>query len=164
MTARVNGSDPRAQGPIPTPSPSPSGPGPGPDSLAELEPSSEPQTAVEDAKNTGVKFAKTFLLIFPVYVLGYLGFSFSWILISLAALFWLRRNQGTRFSGVNKALAFFEHEEREQKQSLPTSELPPWVSTGRAGRVSKRLNLVLVCYTLRAVTCYRQSPSLCSLS
>ncbi|KAM9440247.1 extended synaptotagmin-2 [Clarias gariepinus] len=127
MTARVNGSDPRAQGPIPTPSPSPSGPGPGPDSLAELEPSSEPQTAVEDAKNTGVKFAKTFLLIFPVYVLGYLGFSFSWILISLAALFWLRRNQGTRFSGVNKALAFFEHEEKEQKQSLPTSELPPWV-------------------------------------
>lgn len=118
------GAEPRAQGPESTPSPS----GTKADSVADLEPSREPQTTVEDAKNTGLKFAKTFLLVFPVYVLGYLGFSFSWILISLALLFWLRRNQGTRFSGVNKALAFFEHEEKAVKQSLSTSELPHWVS------------------------------------
>ncbi|XP_060761920.1 extended synaptotagmin-2 [Neoarius graeffei] len=117
------GAKPRAQGPESTPSPS----GTKADSVADLEPSREPQTTVEDAKNTGLKFAKTFLLVFPVYVLGYLGFSFSWILISLALLFWLRRNQGTRFSGVNKALAFFEHEEKAVKQSLSTSELPHWV-------------------------------------
>lgn len=132
MTATANGSDPkwtgagaRAQGPDSTPSPS----GTNPEPVTDLEPSSEPETAVEDAKNTGLKFAKTFLLVFPVYVLGYLGFSFSWILISLAVLFWLKRNQGTRISGVNKALAFFEHQEKAVKQSLPTSELPPWVST-----------------------------------
>lgn len=142
MTTTVNGSDPkwtgtapRAQAPDPNPSPSRTQPDP----LADLEPSSEPQTAVSDAKNSGLKFAKSFLLVLPVYVLGYLGFSFSWILISLAVLFWVRRNQGTRFSGVNKALAFFEHEEKAVKQSLPTSELPPWVST------SWRISLTVPC-------------------
>ncbi|KAF4076654.1 hypothetical protein AMELA_G00217550 [Ameiurus melas] len=130
MSATVNGPDPkrtgaaaRPQGPDRAPSLS----GTEPDPLADLQPSTEPPTVVEDARNTGLRFAKTFLLVFPVYVLGYFGFSFSWILISLAALFWLRRNQGARISGVNKALAFFQHEENAGKQSLPTSELPPWV-------------------------------------
>lgn len=128
MSATVNGAAARAQSPDPTPDPTPSPSGTKPEPLADLEPSSEPPTVVEDAKNTGLKFAKTFLLVFPVYVLGYLGFSFSWILISLAVLFWLRRNQGARISGVNKALAFFQHKETAVKQSFPTSELPPWVS------------------------------------
>uniref|UniRef100_A0A4W4FNW3 Extended synaptotagmin-like protein 2a n=1 Tax=Electrophorus electricus TaxID=8005 RepID=A0A4W4FNW3_ELEEL len=97
------------------------------DSLADLEPDSEPPSSVEDAKNTGIKFAKTFLLVLPIYVLGYFEFSFSWILVGLAVLFWLKRNQGTRFQQVNRALAFFEHEEKEIRQTLPTSELPPWV-------------------------------------
>ncbi|XP_017350877.1 extended synaptotagmin-2 isoform X2 [Ictalurus punctatus] len=127
MSATVNGAAARAQSPDPTPDPTPSPSGTKPEPLADLEPSSEPPTVVEDAKNTGLKFAKTFLLVFPVYVLGYLGFSFSWILISLAVLFWLRRNQGARISGVNKALAFFQHKETAVKQSFPTSELPPWV-------------------------------------
>uniref|UniRef100_A0A4W4FR75 Extended synaptotagmin-like protein 2b n=1 Tax=Electrophorus electricus TaxID=8005 RepID=A0A4W4FR75_ELEEL len=87
----------------------------------------EPPSSVEDAKNTGIKFAKTFLLVLPIYVLGYFEFSFSWILVGLAVLFWLKRNQGTRFQQVNRALAFFEHEEKEIRQTLPTSELPPWV-------------------------------------
>uniref|UniRef100_A0AAR2L967 Extended synaptotagmin-like protein 2a n=1 Tax=Pygocentrus nattereri TaxID=42514 RepID=A0AAR2L967_PYGNA len=97
------------------------------DPLSELEPDGESQSSVEDAKHTGIKFVKTFLLVFPIYVLGYLEFSFSWILIGLAVLFWLKRNQSTRFPRVNRALAFFEHEERFVRQSLPTSELPPWV-------------------------------------
>ncbi|XP_036418316.1 extended synaptotagmin-2-B isoform X1 [Colossoma macropomum] len=100
---------------------------PKPDPLSELETDSESQSSVEDAKHTGIKFVKTFLLVFPIYVLGYLEFSFSWILIGLAVLFWLKRNQSTRFPRVNRALAFFEHEERFVRQSLPTSELPPWV-------------------------------------
>lgn len=156
MTATVHGSDPkwigsapRAQGPDPSPTT-----GTKPDSLADLDPNSEPQTAVEDAKNTGLKFAKTFLLVFPVYVFGYLGFSFSWILISLAVLFWLRRNQGTRISGVNKALAFFEHEEKAIKQSLPTSELPPWVSTSRVYSRLKLAKCVTFCKQLLVLVVY----------
>ncbi|MCJ8744944.1 hypothetical protein PDJAM_G00124570 [Pangasius djambal] len=127
MSATVSGSD-RAQAPEPgSASTEPGSASTEPSTEPCEEPSREPPTAVDDARNTGLKFAKTFLLVFPVYVLGYLGFSFSWILIALAVLFWLRRNQGPRFSGVNKALAFFEHEEKAVKQSFPTSELPPWV-------------------------------------
>uniref|UniRef100_A0A8C1QH50 Extended synaptotagmin-like protein 2a n=1 Tax=Cyprinus carpio TaxID=7962 RepID=A0A8C1QH50_CYPCA len=90
-------------------------------------PDEEPQSTVTDATQMGIKFAKTFLLIFPIYVLGYLEFSFSWVLIVLAALFWLRRNQGSRFAPVNRALAFLEQEERAVRQSVRSSELPPWV-------------------------------------
>ncbi|KAI1889175.1 hypothetical protein AGOR_G00176370 [Albula goreensis] len=37
------------------------------------------------------------------------------------------KNQGNKNSRVNRALAFFEHEEKAVRQSLTTSELPPWV-------------------------------------
>uniref|UniRef100_A0A8C1BAU6 Extended synaptotagmin-like protein 2a n=1 Tax=Cyprinus carpio carpio TaxID=630221 RepID=A0A8C1BAU6_CYPCA len=94
---------------------------------APVLPVEEPQSAVTDTTQMGIKLAKTFLLIFPIYVLGYLEFSFSWVLIILAVLFWLRRNQGSRFAPVNRALAFLEHEERAVRQSVRSSELPPWV-------------------------------------
>uniref|UniRef100_A0A8D3DVB1 Extended synaptotagmin 2 n=1 Tax=Scophthalmus maximus TaxID=52904 RepID=A0A8D3DVB1_SCOMX len=76
---------------------------------------------------TWVDFAKTFVLIFPIYALGYFEFSFSWLLMGLAILFWWRRNTGGKHSRLSRALAFFEHEERSVKQSLTTSDLPPWV-------------------------------------
>ncbi|XP_076837231.1 extended synaptotagmin-2-B isoform X2 [Brachyhypopomus gauderio] len=128
MCAAVNGVEPKAET-----APKQDGPGTNPhlnsktETFTDLEPDNESPSAVEDAKHTGIKFAKTFLLVLPIYVLGYFEFSFSWILVGLAVLFWLKRNQGTRFQQVNRALAFFQHEEREIYQSLPTSELPPWV-------------------------------------
>uniref|UniRef100_A0A8C2GUD1 Extended synaptotagmin-like protein 2a n=1 Tax=Cyprinus carpio TaxID=7962 RepID=A0A8C2GUD1_CYPCA len=112
MSASANGGKPK-----PAPAVSQNGPGsvpPSPTDVNTLEP-------------MGIKLAKTFLLIFPIYVLGYLEFSFSWVLIVLAALFWLRRNQGSRFAPVNRALAFLEQEERAVRQSVRSSELPPWV-------------------------------------
>ncbi|XP_051990289.1 extended synaptotagmin-2-like isoform X2 [Xyrauchen texanus] len=108
------------------------GPGPfsKPGDVKEPEPEvpeEESQSSVTEATQMGIKFAKTFLLILPIYVLGYLGFSFSWILIVLAVLFWLKRNQGSKFARVNQALAFMEHDERAVRQTLQRSELPPWV-------------------------------------
>lgn len=88
----------------------------------------EPQSAVTDAAQMWIKFAKTFMIIFPIYVLGYFEFSFSWVLIGLAVFFWWRKNQGGKNTRLNRALAFLEHEEKTVRQSLPTSELPPWVS------------------------------------
>lgn len=129
MSASVNGVNPK-----PGPAVSPNGPSSvsKPGDVGQLEPvvpDEEPQTSVADATQMGIKFAKTFLLIFPIYVLGYLEFSFSWVLIGLAALFWLKRNRGgERFARVNQALAFLEQEERTVRQSVQTSELPPWVS------------------------------------
>uniref|UniRef100_A0A8C1V3D9 Extended synaptotagmin-like protein 2a n=1 Tax=Cyprinus carpio TaxID=7962 RepID=A0A8C1V3D9_CYPCA len=114
MSASMNGVEPK-----PAPAASLNGPG--------SVPPSPTDSTVTDATQMGIKFAKTFLLIFPIYVLGYLEFSFSWVLIVLAALFWLRRNQGSRFAPVNRALAFLEQEERAVRQSVRSSELPPWV-------------------------------------
>ncbi|XP_057189431.1 extended synaptotagmin-2 isoform X2 [Triplophysa rosa] len=128
MSASVNGVNPK-----PGPAVSPNGPSSvsKPGDVSQLKPvvtDEEPQTSVADATQMGIKFAKTFLLIFPIYVLGYLEFSFSWVLIGLAALFWLKRNRGgERFARVNQALAFLEQEERAVRQSVQTSELPPWV-------------------------------------
>ncbi|XP_026146494.1 extended synaptotagmin-2-A-like isoform X1 [Carassius auratus] len=128
MSASVNGVEPK-----PAPAVSQNGPGsvpPSPTNVNTLEPGlpdEEPQSAVTDTTQMGIKFAKTFMLIFPIYVLGYLEFSFSWVLIILAALFWLRRNQGSRFARVNQALQFLEHEERAVRQTIRSSELPPWV-------------------------------------
>ncbi|XP_051552773.1 extended synaptotagmin-2-like isoform X2 [Myxocyprinus asiaticus] len=127
MSASVNGVNPK-----PGPTVSQNGPGPvsKPGDVKTPEPvlpEEEPQSSVTDATQMGIKFAKTFLLIFPIYVLGYLEFSFSWILIVLAVLFWLKRNQGSRFARVNQALAFLEQEDRVISQASQRSELPPWV-------------------------------------
>ncbi|XP_076156305.1 extended synaptotagmin-2 isoform X2 [Alosa pseudoharengus] len=110
----------RPDGPVSAP-PSPTSP------LAPVEPDDEPQSSITDATEAGIKFAKTFALIFPIYVLGYLELSFSWVLIGLALLFWWQRTHGHRNTHINRALAFFEHKEKVVRQSLPSSELPPWV-------------------------------------
>lgn len=128
MSSSVNGVEPK-----PAPAVSQNGPNsaPTPNDVKTPEPvvpDEEPQSSVTDATQMGIKFAKTFLLIFPIYVLGYLEFSFSWVLIGLAVLFWLKRNQGSRFARVNQALAFLEQEERAVRQTVRSSELPPWVS------------------------------------
>ncbi|XP_036374583.1 extended synaptotagmin-2-like isoform X2 [Megalops cyprinoides] len=92
-----------------------------------VDPGEEPQSAIADVTQMWMQFAKTFAIIFPIYVLGYFEFSFSWVLIGLAAFFWWRKNKGNKDTRINRALAFLEHEERTVRQSVPTSELPPWV-------------------------------------
>uniref|UniRef100_A0A4W5LHW5 Extended synaptotagmin 2 n=1 Tax=Hucho hucho TaxID=62062 RepID=A0A4W5LHW5_9TELE len=95
--------------------------------IAPVDLGDEPQSSVTDATQMWMKFAKTFIVIFPIYVLGYFEFSFSWVLIGLAIFFWWRRNQGHKNNRLTRALAFLEHEEKTVKQNVSTSELPPWV-------------------------------------
>ncbi|XP_041669688.1 extended synaptotagmin-2 isoform X2 [Cheilinus undulatus] len=90
-------------------------------------PEDTPVSSTSELTQTWVHFAKTFVLIFPIYALGYFEFSFSWLLIGLAIFFWWRRNTGGKHSRLNRALAFFEQEERSVKHSLTISDLPPWV-------------------------------------
>ncbi|XP_072110129.1 extended synaptotagmin-2-A isoform X2 [Mobula birostris] len=80
-----------------------------------------------DVASILVQFAKTFVIIFPVYVLGYLGLSFSWVLIGLVVFFWWRRNRGKKRSRLYRALAFLEHEEKPFKSAISSSDLPAWV-------------------------------------
>ncbi|XP_010742437.2 extended synaptotagmin-2-B isoform X2 [Larimichthys crocea] len=90
-------------------------------------PDDTPVSSTSELTQTWVHLAKTFVLIFPIYALGYFEFSFSWLLIGLVIFFWWRRNTGGKNSRLSRALAFFEQEERSVKQSLTTSDLPPWV-------------------------------------
>ncbi|XP_044033043.1 extended synaptotagmin-2 isoform X1 [Siniperca chuatsi] len=90
-------------------------------------PDDTPVSSTSELTQTWVHVAKTFVLIFPIYALGYFEFSFSWLLIGLVIFFCWRRNTGGKHSRLSRALAFFEQEERTVKQSLTTSDLPPWV-------------------------------------
>lgn len=115
-----------ANGPIAAPSsPVSSTIGP-PLSPEELE--DESQSSLTDVTQMWIKFGKTFAMLFPIYVLGYFEFSFSWVLIGLAMLFYWRKNHGSKDYRINRALAFLEHEDKAVKKSVPTAELPPWVS------------------------------------
>ncbi|KAM6920380.1 extended synaptotagmin-2 isoform 2-T2 [Lycodopsis pacificus] len=118
MTNRMEGS----AGPIAAPS-SPVSSTTGP----PLPPQEEPQSSLTDITQMWMKFGKTFAIILPIYILGYFEFSFSWVLIGLAMLFYWRRNYGGKDYRINRALAFLDHEEKAVRQSVPTSELPPWV-------------------------------------
>ncbi|KAL4635296.1 extended synaptotagmin-2-like, partial [Arapaima gigas] len=89
--------------------------------------SAEPESVMSDVTRTWTRFARTFALIFPVYAIGWMGFSFSWILIGAAALFWWRKTRREKTSRLSRALAFLEHEETPARQRLVTAELPSWV-------------------------------------
>jgi len=95
----------------------------------------EPQSSLTEISQMWVNFGKSFLVIFPIYVLGYLEFSFSWVLVGLAALFWWQKNHGKKDYRINRALAFLQpQDEKERHARLPTADLPPWVRpTGHAG-------------------------------
>uniref|UniRef100_A0A3Q3WZL5 Uncharacterized protein n=1 Tax=Mola mola TaxID=94237 RepID=A0A3Q3WZL5_MOLML len=119
------GPDVGATGPFAAPSSPVSstfGPPPSPEELDE-----EPQSSMTDVTQMWIKFGKTFAIIFPIYVLGYFEFSFSWVLIGLAVLFYWRKQHGSKDYRINRALAFLEHEDKAVKQSVPTTDLPPWV-------------------------------------
>uniref|UniRef100_A0A8C5HNL8 Extended synaptotagmin-like protein 2 n=1 Tax=Gouania willdenowi TaxID=441366 RepID=A0A8C5HNL8_GOUWI len=122
MTA-VRGAEPpkeNGQGHTEVPNfPQPSAPG--------SEPEDCPVSSTGELTVTWMNLVKTFVLIFPVYVLGYLEFSFSWLLIGLVVLFWWRRISRGKQSRLSRALMFLELDERSAKLCLTTSDLPPWV-------------------------------------
>ncbi|XP_068437504.1 extended synaptotagmin-2 isoform X2 [Clinocottus analis] len=91
-------------------------------------PEDTPVSSTSELTQTWAHVAKTFVIIFPIYALGYFEFSFSWLLIGLVIFFLWRRNTGGKHGRLSRALAFFEQDERSVKQSLTVSDLPPWVN------------------------------------
>uniref|UniRef100_A0A8C1GFP2 Extended synaptotagmin-like protein 2b n=1 Tax=Cyprinus carpio TaxID=7962 RepID=A0A8C1GFP2_CYPCA len=96
-------------------------------------PSSSPAELSRDSASctgeltrTWLQFAKTFVIIFPIYVLGYFEFSFSWLLIALTIFFFWKRNTRCKNTRLNRALSIFEQEDTV-KQELEATELPSWV-------------------------------------
>ncbi|XP_072364336.1 extended synaptotagmin-2-like isoform X4 [Scyliorhinus torazame] len=101
----------------------------GNDTLAEeLESEQAPPPMISlDIAGVVLQFAKTFVIIFPVYALGYLGLSFSWVLIGLLVFFWWRRNRHNKRSRLCRALAFLEQQESCQRENIQFTDLPAWV-------------------------------------
>ncbi|XP_055520539.1 extended synaptotagmin-2 isoform X1 [Leucoraja erinacea] len=95
-------------------------------SLAEEEQLPPPMISV-DVAGVLVQFVKTFVIIFPVYALGYLGLSFSWVLIGLVVFFWWQRNRGNKRSRLYRALSFLEHEHKPVQGDISSTDLPAWV-------------------------------------
>ncbi|XP_063271810.1 extended synaptotagmin-2 isoform X2 [Prinia subflava] len=102
---------------------------PAAENAAAADPAPESPSPLLSVDVTGLvsQFARSFVLIFPVYVLGYLGLSFSWVLIALCGLFWIRRHRGGKSSRLGRALAFLEDEEEAVRLSVSSADLPAWV-------------------------------------
>ncbi|XP_053265471.1 extended synaptotagmin-2 isoform X4 [Podarcis raffonei] len=115
--------------------PSPSGPGGDsqpsdpaePPAAAAASPPEPPPMLSVDLPALVSQFARSFALIFPVYVLGYLGLSFSWVLVALLCVFWVRRHRSAKSSRLGRALAFLQDEERAVRLTVSTGDLPAWV-------------------------------------
>lgn len=73
------------------------------------------------------QLARSFALLLPVYALGYLGLSFSWVLLALALLAWCRRSRGLKATRLCRALALLEDEERTMRLGVRACDLPAWV-------------------------------------
>uniref|UniRef100_A0A8C5CGB7 Extended synaptotagmin-like protein 2b n=1 Tax=Gadus morhua TaxID=8049 RepID=A0A8C5CGB7_GADMO len=106
-------------------SPAPTFPTPAPPEEGS-ESGDTPTSSAGELTRTWVQFAKTFVVIFPIYALGYFEFSLSWLLIGLVLFFCWRRNAGGKSSRLNRALAFLAHED-PPRHTLTSSDLPPWV-------------------------------------
>ncbi|KAG8431335.1 hypothetical protein GDO86_019028 [Hymenochirus boettgeri] len=104
-----------------SPAPQPAGP---PVTQAEPE---EPGQVVAEVTALLYRFARTFVLVFPVYVLGWLGWSFTWILVALGALMWWRKNRGSKWSRLHRAMDFIYREEKSVRAAIPATDLPAWV-------------------------------------
>uniref|UniRef100_A0A2K5KCH7 Extended synaptotagmin-2 n=1 Tax=Colobus angolensis palliatus TaxID=336983 RepID=A0A2K5KCH7_COLAP len=73
------------------------------------------------------QLARSFALLLPVYALGYLGLSFSWVLLALALLAWCRRSRSLKALRLCRALALLEDEERAVRLGVRACDLPAWV-------------------------------------
>lgn len=101
-------------------------PAPGPEAGAAR---AEPAGAALSVDVAGLlaQLARSFALLLPVYALGYLGLSFSWVLLALALLVWCRRSRGLKATRLCRALALLEDEERAVRLGVRACDLPAWV-------------------------------------
>ncbi|XP_051755892.1 extended synaptotagmin-2 isoform X2 [Ctenopharyngodon idella] len=95
-------------------------------SFSPAELSEDSPSCTSELTRTWLQFAKTFVIIFPIYVLGYFEFSFSWLLIALTIFFFWKRNTKCKNTRLTRALSIFEQEDTV-KQELEATELPSWV-------------------------------------
>ncbi|XP_055990764.1 extended synaptotagmin-2 isoform X2 [Sorex fumeus] len=82
-----------------------------------------------DVPALAAQLARGFALLLPVYALGYLGLSFSWVLLGLGLLAWCRRRRrrGLGTGRLGRAWALLDAEERAVHPAVRACDLPAWV-------------------------------------
>ncbi|XP_054989914.1 extended synaptotagmin-2 isoform X2 [Sorex araneus] len=80
-----------------------------------------------DVPALAAQLARGFALLLPVYALGYLGLSFSWVLLGLGLLAWCRRRRGLGTGRLGRAWALLDAEERAVRPAVRACDLPAWV-------------------------------------
>nr|XP_033787483.1 extended synaptotagmin-2 isoform X2 [Geotrypetes seraphini] len=80
-----------------------------------------------DVASLARQLGRALLLVLPVYLLGYLGLSFIWLLLALLVVFFWKRRGGDTSSRLGRALAFLQSEERGVRLRLCNTDLPAWV-------------------------------------
>ncbi|XP_016050020.2 extended synaptotagmin-2 isoform X2 [Erinaceus europaeus] len=100
--------------------------GGGPEAGAEAGPAA----LRADVAGLLAQLARSLALLLPVYALGYLGLSFSWLLLALGLLACCRRRQSLRASRLGRALALLDAPEPDAAAATPglrACDLPAWV-------------------------------------
>uniref|UniRef100_A0A8C4QP28 Extended synaptotagmin 2 n=1 Tax=Eptatretus burgeri TaxID=7764 RepID=A0A8C4QP28_EPTBU len=86
-----------------------------------------PETMERAPRTVLYRFARTFLLLFPVYLCGYLGLSMSWLLLAVLIWLWWKRIRQNKQALLLKAQQLSDFEESSIRSGIKEADLPAWV-------------------------------------
>lgn len=75
-------------------------------------------------------FGRAALLLYPVYLSGYLGFSVSWVLLCMVMVTWWKKNRQWKDSRFGTAFEFVDNESQVVHKELRSAlQMASWVCT-----------------------------------
>lgn len=75
-------------------------------------------------------FGRAAVLLYPVYLSGYLGFSVSWVLLCMVLVTWWKKNRQWKDSRIGTAIEFVDNESQVVHKELRSAlQMASWVCT-----------------------------------
>ncbi|KAL4618066.1 extended synaptotagmin-3-like [Arapaima gigas] len=72
-------------------------------------------------------FGRLLLILYPIYLTGYLGLSVSWVLLCIVMWTWWGKNQTRKSVRMDTAIDFLENEKLVISKELKSLNMPVWV-------------------------------------
>lgn len=73
-------------------------------------------------------FGKAMILLYPVYLTGYLGLSISWVLLCMLMATWWKKNRQWKDARIGTAINFVDNETRVVHKELRSAlQMASWV-------------------------------------
>lgn len=99
-------------------------------------------------------FGRALLVLYPVYLSGYLGFSVSWVLLCMVMITWWKKNRQYKDTRIGTAIEFVDNESQVVHQELRSAlQMASWVCTILGG--VNRWSLVALLQGTRAAQGFR---------